>query len=252
VFGQRSQTDANHTTQSPATEPGFFAPLWGLQQQRRTGIMLRMSQIASKPPSKPEKRQRVDWDAVERDYRTGKFTLRELEAKHGVSFAQISRKSKEQAWEKDLRGEIKLATDAALLRDSVTNAQKNVTDVVLVAAEVNTQVILGHRKGLQEITQVRNLLLSQVAQAAAQLPELSEVIEMLRQPNDMGIDKANDMMRKAMQRTALVDDLKKLAEVDEKVRKGEREAFGIGGEVEDNPDAKPKRVTIEFVDVVAK
>ena len=50
---------------------------------------------------------------------------------------------------------------------------------------------------------------------------------MVRKPDDNGIDRANDALRKAMSRSALVDDLKKLADVDEKVRKGEREAFDL-------------------------
>jgi hypothetical protein len=106
---------------------------------------------------------------------------------------------------------------------------------VLAAAEVNKQVILGHRKGLQELTSVKRTLLDQIQQAAAMLPDLAEVIEMVRQPDDNGIDRANDALRKAMSRSALVDDLKKLADVDEKVRKGEREAFGLdAGEKPEN------------------
>jgi hypothetical protein len=204
----------------------------------------------------PPERRKPDWDAVERDYRTSKFTLRELAEKHGVTHTTVARRAERENWQRDLADAIRQATNAQLVQQTVqqecTTAHQNATDTVLVAAHVNTQVILGHRKGLQEITHVRNLLLSQVAQAAAQLPELAEVIEMLRQPNDAGMDKANDMMRKAMQRTALVDDLKKLAEVDEKVRKGEREAFGIGDSIDDAPTNKPKRISIEFVDVVVK
>jgi hypothetical protein len=55
-----------------------------------------------------------------------------------------------------------------------------------------------------------------------------------------------------MTRSGLTDDLKKLAEVDERVRKGEREAFGIGSGDEDLGTQKPKRVTLEFVDAVIK
>ncbi len=177
-------------------------------------------------PAKPAKR-RADWEAIERDFRTGKFTLRELEAQHGVSYAHISRKATEHGWTKDLREVIKHATDAALLRETVTKAQKDVTETVLVAAEVNKQVILAHRQGLQELTQVKRTLLDQIQQAAALLPDLAEVVEMVRKPDDNGIDRANDALRKAMSRSALVDDLKKLADVDEKVRKGEREAFDL-------------------------
>jgi len=74
---------------------------------------------------------------------------------------------------------------------------------------------------------------------------------MVRNPDDNGIDKANDALRKAMSRTSLVDDLKKLAEVDERVRKGEREAFNLGA-MDDELGRKPKRITLDFIDVEAK
>ena len=71
------------------------------------------------------------------------------------------------------------------------------------------------------------------------MTDLAEIIEMVRNPDDNGIDRANDALRKAMSRSALVDDLKKLADVDEKVRKGEREAFGV------DDDGKPDRKGLE-------
>ena len=191
-------------------------------------------------------RRRVDWEAVERDYRTGRFTLRELETQHGVSYAQISRKAKELGWSKDLREVIKQATDAAVLRETVTKAQKDTPDTVLIAAEVNKQVILSHRTGLQALADVKRALLSQIAQAAQMLPDLAEVIEMVRQPDDNGVDRANDALRKAMSRSALVDDLKKLADVDEKVRKGEREAFGLDDASKPESDGLAAMATAEL------
>lgn len=181
-------------------------------------------------------KRRADWEAVERDYRTGRYTLRELEAQHGVSYAQISRKASALGWDKDLREVIKQATDAALLRETVTQAQKDVTDTVLVAAEANTQVILGHRTGLQALANVKHALLNQIAQATLLMPDLADVIEMVRKPDENGVDRANDALRKAMNRSTLVDDLKKLADVDEKVRKGEREAFGLDVAAEGDVD----------------
>ena len=176
-------------------------------------------------------KRRTDWEAVERDYRTGRFTLRELETKYGVNNSTISRRADKHGWTQDLSSAIKQATNAKLIQSIVaaecSTAQQNAAETVLVAAEVNKQVILGHRKGLQELTSVKRTLLDQIQQAAALLPDLAEVIEMVRKPDDNGIDRANDALRKAMSRSALVDDLKKLADVDEKVRKGEREAFGL-------------------------
>ena len=177
------------------------------------------------------KRKRVDWEAVERDYRTGRFTLRELEAKHGANNATISRRAAKHGWTQDLSDAIKQATNARLIESIVatecSNAQQNAADTVLAAAEVNTRVILGHRSGLNRITEIKGKLLAQIEQAAENMVALADVIEMVRNPDENGIDRANDALRKAMSRSALVDDLKKLADVDEKVRKGEREAFGL-------------------------
>ena len=176
-------------------------------------------------------KRRTDWEAVERDYRIDKFTLRELAKKHDANHATIARRAAREGWAKDLTGAIRKATNARVISETVQQkcdtAQQNATDTVLAAAEVNTRVILGHRTGLKAITDIKRTLLNQIEQAAANMTDLSELIEMVRKPDDNGIDRANDALRKAMSRSALVDDLKKLADVDEKVRKGEREAFGL-------------------------
>lgn len=180
------------------------------------------------------KKVKADWQAIERDYRTGQFTLRELETKHGAFNSSIARKAKNEGWTQDLSVAIQQATNAKLAADLVSSvvsgSAQAVSNTVQAAAEVNKNVILGHRTGLAELTTVKRILLTQIQQAAENMVDLAEVIEMVRSPDDNGIDRANDALRKAMGRSALVDDLKKLADVDEKVRKGEREAFGILGE----------------------
>lgn len=171
------------------------------------------------------------------------MTLRELGEKYGCDHAAIARKAKRDGWERDLTDAVKKATNAKLIQAAVnsqvnkaiTKGQHEVTKTVLAAAEVNTQVILGHRNGLKRITSVRDALLDQVEQAAMNLPDLEAVIEMVRSPDDNGVDRANDLLRKALSRSSLIDDLKRLAEVDEKVRKGEREAFGIDADLK-NPE----------------
>lgn len=205
----------------------------------------------------PKKRKGVDWPAVERDYRTSQMTLRELGEKHGCTHGAIAQKAKASGWQRDLRPAIEQATQARLiesaLSSAVNGATQELTNVVLAVAEVNTQVILRHRTGLQRITRIKEQLLDQIEQAAMNLPDLAEAIELVRNPDENGQDKANDALRKAMSRTSLVDDLKKLAEVDEKVRKGEREAFNIaGGEDPETVQSKRKRVLLDFVDVEDK
>lgn len=198
------------------------------------------------------KKHRTDWAAVERDYRTGKFTQRELADKYGVTHGAVGKQAREHGWKKDLTEEIRRATNAKLteqlVSSEVAKGSQQVANTVAAAAEVNTRVILGHRAGLQAITNVKRTLLSQIEQAASLLPDLAEVIEMVRQPDDNGTDRANDALRKAMSRSALVDDLKKLADVDEKVRKGEREAFALDEDPDKRKpeDDRPKLTDVEL------
>lgn len=101
---------------------------------------------------KSPKRRNTDWDAVHRDYRTGKFTIRELAAKYGVSHQAVAKQAKSGNWQKDLTQEIKDATNALVVRDlvnqEVAKSGQEVANTVLAAAEINAQVIMGHRKEL--------------------------------------------------------------------------------------------------------
>lgn len=177
-----------------------------------------------------EKRPKTDWDAIERDYRTGKFTLRELESKHGVSYAQISRKAKEQAWTKDLRDVIKQATNAALLRESVTKAQKDATETVVVAAEVNKQVILGHRSDIRAVRDLAADLLGELSQAKMLAEEQELLAEILAGGEDADPTKlanARNAVRKAMDVHSRITSVKALAEAFTKVQALERQAFDL-------------------------
>lgn len=205
----------------------------------------------------PQKRPKIDWDAVERDYRTGKFTTRELGAKHGISHVAIYNKAKSRQWTQDLSDHIRQVTNAkltqALVNQEVNQNFQSVNAVVEIAAEVNAQIVQKHRAGLQRLTSVKEMLLRQVEQAAMNLPDLAEVIELVRNPDENGQDKANDALKKALGRAGLVDDLKKLAEIDERVRKGEREAHNLDSPEEKAANViKPKRIYLDFEDVEVK
>lgn len=108
----------------------------------------------TKQAAKPA-RKRADWEAIERDYRTGRFTLRELEAKHGAAYATIGQRAKREGWTQDLRDAVRQATRAKLVEaittQAITQGTHAVTQTVLEAAEVNKQVILKHRRWLSEL-----------------------------------------------------------------------------------------------------
>ena len=110
-------------------------------------------------------RHRVDWDAIERDFRIGQLTNTELSLAHGIDPATLSRKIKSDKakdpsrWERDLTEVVRQATNARLIAEAVKESQsqeqvkasqkqgqEQVKSVVNAAAETRTQVILSHRR----------------------------------------------------------------------------------------------------------
>lgn len=172
----------------------------------------------------------IDWDLVQREYRLGQKTMSQIATEFGIQTSSISRRAKKEGWVQDKAPEVAARAKAVLLVSNTEKQNANATpdrNAIEVAAEVRIEVVLGHRRGLRKIREIRDKLLTHLEQAVDEMPNLVEVVELVRQENEAGIDRVNDAMRKAMGRSDLVDDLKKLTEVDERVRKGEREAFNI-------------------------
>jgi hypothetical protein len=197
--------------------------------------------------------RKADWDAVHRDYRTGNYTLRELSHKYKITHQAISKKSIAEQWTQDLGEQINQATAAKLVQAAVDKNVHSIAETVLAAAEINKNVILYHRKGLQRLAALKDRLLDEIERTIDNLPEIEAVIEMAKRTDESGHDRLRDSLKRVMSRTAVIDDLRKLSEIDERVRKGEREAFNIApvGSQEAQQDAKPrKRYLIDFVDVI--
>lgn len=186
--------------------------------------------------TKTPTRKRVDWEAIERDYRTDQFTLRELERKHGANNTTIARRAAKAGWTKDLSDAVRQATNAALITATVqqkcSSAQQNAADTVLAAAEVNKQVIMGHRTDIREVRDVAADLLNEI-RAATQRPEQIEalfaaVTDEMDGPAKVAITQQfMDFMRVHSR----IGSIHKLADTFTKIQAAESKAFGI-----DSPD----------------
>jgi hypothetical protein len=207
-----------------------------------------------------EKRPPVDWESVEIHYRAGIRSLKDIGAEFGVSDAGIIKKAKQKEWKRDLSAKIRAKADAKVSASVVSaevSAKRAANEAIVIEAnaELQYRIRMGHRSGLARLRDVKDQLLEHVESVARNLPEIDQVVQMLRKEGENGLDKANDAMRRAMERSTVIDDLKKLAEIDERVRKGECLAFNIpmdGTDPDGTPATSKKRVLVEFVDAVIK
>lgn len=188
----------------------------------------------------------IDWDAIHRQYRLGRKTNKQLAAEYGISPSSLGRRAEREGWVQDKAEEVEATTNSLLIQAAAGNANANATPSALeikAAAQMNADVVLQHRSGLRRIRSLKDKLVEHLESVIDNFDSLADLVEMMRGAGDEGADRVSDRLRKVLGRSDVIDDLKKLAEIDERVRKGEREAFGI-----DKGDGKESAVD----DLIAK
>lgn len=222
----------------------------------------------SKPPA--TQRQRADWDAIERDYRTGRFTDQELVNKHGnlVTRQALSKRAKVKGWQKDLTEAVRQATKASLIAEQVRLRQQSdatpkkvakklpatsdatsivaeataatvdaTATAVLVAAEANKQVILGHR---QDILTVRTMLMGMAAElqqaGRADLGRLAEALTAgaIEESDVEKLDALRSDLAAVARLPTRILSVQRLSQALTRLQHLERQAFGL-----DEPEQPP-------------
>ena len=177
-------------------------------------------------------RSRVDWEAIERDYRTGRLTLRELESKHGRSASQICRRARAEGWTQDLRDLVRQATSAAMIRDiaaeATTSAQQSTTQTVLAAAEVIKQVIVKHRQEVAAARVMTTNLMSELEAATMRPNDLARVLSIAAV--DLPPDERASLvqqLRDLLRLSTRIAGIQKLADAMQRLHSLERRAYGM-------------------------
>lgn len=142
-----------------------------------------------------------DKEAVERDYRAGLLSLREISQKHGgnPNHVQISRWAKAEGWTRDLNAKIQAKAEALVLNSEGTKASERET--IAVAATALAEVKLRHRSDLRTLRDAASGMLQELAGLGA--PDLAQWLER------MADDEAMDAKERAAARQQ-VDELLRL------------------------------------------
>lgn len=121
----------------------------------------------------------TDWDRIHADYRTGRYTLRELSAMHGPSFGIIGRRAKREGWKADQRERIQQKTNELLVEAAVQRAAEGIhaegtergtreaqdaESAAEVVARINRSVIEGHRGSLMKLKALADELATELGE----------------------------------------------------------------------------------------
>ena len=89
-----------------------------------------------------------DWEAIERAYRAGLLSVREIATSCGVSHTAIQKRAKANGWERDLKAKIKAKADSLVAkREVATQVASKSVETEREIIEVNAEVIANIRMG---------------------------------------------------------------------------------------------------------
>lgn len=166
-------------------------------------------------------RRRIDWDRIQREFRLGQLSVRELSRQHGVNASTISRRAAKEGWVRDVSGEVRARTNSALVSQQSTPTEEDVN----LAVQTNVQVVLGHRKGITNLKKLSGKLMTMLEKGQYTVGEGESAKVVPLDPREMC-----DIYR------SLTQGLAKLVPL-------ERQAFGMDDK---NKDDGPQKVEVNI------
>jgi hypothetical protein len=172
----------------------------------------------------------IDWQAVERDYRAGVMSLREMASLHGVAHSAIDKRAKRDGWTRDLKARIQAKAQELVNRQVVNRSENMYTEVQIVDsnATVVAGVQINQRKDIGRSRALSMRLLEELEAQTSQVPELVQLGELMRSPDERGSDKLNDLYQKIISLPVRTKTMKDLSDTLKTLIALEREAYSIG------------------------
>lgn len=195
----------------------------------------------------------TDWEAVERDYRAGLLSIREIGRQHDLSDTAIRKRAREGNWERDLEQRVKAAARAKLARaEAVAQASAMVTtdpiserEIVQHAASVVVDVVRQHRRQLSQGRALVDALFEQLAEAIVCRDEIEATID-----DDESVSPQRKLqMLKAVSLPAHATILRDLSGALQRLIPLEREAFGIDNAPEEKTVEADARVVTDYAEL---
>jgi len=196
----------------------------------------------------------IDWERIELDYRAGVKSLREIAEGSGTSHVNISKRAKKFGWVRDLAAKIQARADEIVNKATVNRSGNAVNaiserETIEANAQAVSNVKLAHRTDIQRSRKLVMSLLSELEQQTdpETLNLLHELGDIMRQEDDKGQDKRNDLYRKVIDLSGRVKTMKDLSESLRVLVAMERQAFGL-----DDKDNAPTDALTTLLHTISK
>lgn len=178
-----------------------------------------------------------DWEAIESAYRAGLMSLREIASQHNISEGAIRKRAKRDDWSRDLQAKIQERAEDLVRKKEVRKQVRSegaFSERVLIeaTAEVIATVRMEHRGDIRRARELTNTLFDELAAECGDVAALEDLGEMMRSPDDKGMDKLNDLYHKIISLPSRVKSMKDLSDSLKTLIGLEREAYSIENKAE--------------------
>lgn len=178
-----------------------------------------------------------DWEAIESAYRAGLMSLREIASQHSISEGAIRKRAKRDDWSRDLQAKIQERAEDLVRKKEVRKQVRSegaFSERVLIeaTAEVIATVRMEHRGDIRRARELTNTLFDELAGECGDVAALEQLGDLMRSPDDKGMDKLNDLYHKIISLPSRVKSMKDLSDSLKTLIGLEREAYSIENKAE--------------------
>jgi len=115
------------------------------------------------------KRKTYDWEAIEREYRAGQLSIREIARQHGCSAPAITQRAKRHGWRRDLTAEVRKRVNANLVNANINTSNATDEEIIKETADQGAQVIHLHRKDIAALRELEASLIREMQEEPTKL-----------------------------------------------------------------------------------
>ena len=180
---------------------------------------------------------KADWEAIEREYRAGILSVREIARRHEITEGPIRRKAKQKGWERDLTEKVKTRAQEKLSRASedAGGAQDAGKDAATTreqeerAVEENAERVAGvvnlHRRDIRDGREIVEMMLGELRHEC-EAPGLQELAEQHIDEEGASQQRAQ-AIRKAVSLPGRAQTMRDLSQSMQRLVSLERQAFSL-------------------------
>ncbi len=185
-------------------------------------------------------KQAFDWEAIERDYRAGLLSIREIAGRHGCTHTAIGKRAKAEGWGRDLKAKIRAKADALVSKREVSievasKSAETERQIIEANAEAIVSIRMGHRSDIRRSRELTNKLLDELEGLTDNRELFEQLGELMHSPDDKGMDRLNDLYRKVVELPNRTKVMKDLAETLKTLITLERQAYNLDEQEHEEP-----------------